>query len=521
MKMPSLRAFFTNKNIFLFGLFLVLVGMPLSKFLMSVGQFVLLGNWAIEGDWKRKWQVMKTSRVLWVIAAFYCMHLIGLLWTVDFDYALRDLRIKLPLLWLPLLFITSKPISKKEIQALLWLYVTAVFIATIVCTLVWLGYTKHKVVDIRDISIFNSHIRFALMIDVAICFLIYDFSKTGKAWLYVVKAVLAIWLVVFLAIMQSFTGFIILCVVMAYYAFLFLKKLRQTSLKVAAFGTIGVVVAIMAGLVIKEIREQQMPPKPVQRYNMTPNHVPYFNDSLNLETENGHLIWANVCEPELEKEWNKRSALPYRGIDKKGNPIPLTIIRYLTSKGLNKDSVGLSKQTAADIALMENGTSNYLYTNKSGLESRIYELVNEYESYKKGENPTGHSLQMRLEFWRVGFAIVKRTWPYGVGTGDVQRVYDNQYLLSDSKLKAEWRKRSHNQFLAICIAFGIPGLCIFLFYLFYPAIAVHYKHYLFSAFFLISVLSMFNEDTLETQAGATFFGFFYCFLGFSNKENTG
>jgi hypothetical protein len=516
--MPPIKTFITNKNIFLFGLFLVLVGMPLSKFLMSVGQFVLLGNWVIEGDWKRKWQVIRTSRVLWVIAAFYLLHLLGLLWTSDFDYALKDLRIKLPLLWFPLLFITSRPLEKKEIQGLLWFFTASVFIASIVCTLVWLGYTKHKVVDIRDISIFNSHIRFALMIDLAICFLLYNFFKTPKIWLYAIKVALVVWLVAFLGIMQSFTGIMILCAVMAYYAFLFLKNLRKPFLKVTAFGIIGLTVTFLVVLVIKEVKEQQVPAKPVKRLMMSQNKTWYFQDPENTETENGNLIWVNVCDPELQKEWEERSTIGYYDEDKKGNPMRLTIIRYLASKGLNKDSAALSKQTAADIALMENGTPNYLYTNKSGLENRIYELIYEYESYKKGNNPTGHSFQMRLEFWRVGLAIVKRTWLFGVGTGDVQRVYANQYKLSDSRLSEEWRKRSHNQFLAITIAFGCVGLIVFLFYLFFPVVVTRHKHYLFSGFFIIALLSMINEDTLETQAGVTFFGFFFNLLLFAESH---
>jgi hypothetical protein len=497
-----------------------MVGMPLSKFLMSVGQFVLLGNWIWEGDWKRKWQVLKRSRVLWVISGFYLLHLIGLLWTTDFDYAFNDLRIKLPLLWFPLLFITSKPLEKKEIQVLLWFFVAAIFIASMVCTMVWLGYTNHRVVDIRDISIFNSHIRFALMIDLAICFLLYNFFKSGKLYLYAVKIALVIWLVTFLAIMQSFTGIIILCIVMAYYAFLFLKNLQKPPLRISAFTIVGLFVTSLIVIVVKEIKEQQMPVKPVARLYRTVNGMDYYNDLLNTETENGNLIWANVCEPELEKEWDKRSQLKYRGADKKGNPIRLTILRYLASKGLNKDSMAISKQTAADIALIENGTPNFLYTNKSGMENRVYELIYEYESYKKGNNPTGHSFQMRLEFWRVGFDIVKRRWLYGVGTGDVQRVYDNQYHLSGSKLRSEWRKRSHNQFLAITIAFGVTGLIVFLLYLFYPAIAIRTKHYLFSGFFIICILSMINEDTLETQAGVTFFGLFYNLFLFAAQKDT-
>lgn len=485
---------------------------------MSLGQFVLLGNWIIEGDFKRKWQVMKTSKVLWVMCSFYILHLIGLFWTSDFDYALNDLRIKLPLFWFPLLFITSKPIEEKETHGLLWLFTASVFIASITCTFVWLGLTWHKVVDIRDISIFNSHIRFALMIDLTICFLLYDFFKTGKWVLYLIKLVLIVWLVVFLGIMQSFTGIVILGAVFTYYSFLFLKRLQRPVLKAGAFVVIGLFAAFVTLLVIKEIKEQQVPVKPIVRLNKTINGNNYYNDLTSLEAENGNLIWANICVEELESEWNKRSVTKFKDNDKKGNPIGTTLIRYMSSKGLNKDASGIYKLTDQDIKMVESGTTNYLYTNKTGIETRIHEFLYEYDAYKKGKNPTGHSFLMRLEFWRVGLEIIERKWIYGVGTGDLQKAYNNQYQISGTKLANEWRLRSHNQFMAITIAFGITGLVCFLVYLFYPLVSIKNKHHLFAPFFIISLLSMLNEDTLETQAGVTFFGFFYCFLFSGGKE---
>lgn len=518
--MPSFKSYFTHKNAFLFGLFLVIVGMPLSKFLMSVGQFVLLGNWILEGDFKRKWQVMKTSKVLWVISVFYLLHLIGLLWTSDFAYAANDLKIKLPLLWFPLLFITSKQTATlKEIQGLLWFFTASVFIASIVCTLVWLGYTKHKVIDIRDISIFNSHIRFALMIDLVICFLFYDFFKTGNLLLYLLKIGLITWFVVFLGIMQSFTGIVVLSIVLTFYGILFLKKLRKPYLKISAFILMGLATSFIIYLVVKEIKEQQVPIKPLIRLIQTKSGNYYYNDLSTNEVENGNLIWANVCPQELESTWNRRSLIKFLENDKKGNPISSTLIRYMSSKGLYKDAEGVYALTDKDVQLIENGTANYLYTNKSGIENRIHEFIYEYESYKRGKNPTGHSFLMRLEFWRIGWHIIKRKPIYGVGTGDVQRAYNNQYNISSTKLSKDWQKRSHNQFMAITIAFGVIGLIVFLFYLFLPVFVIKNKHHLFSAFFVISLFSMFNEDTLETQAGVTFFGLFYSLLLFSQNNN--
>lgn len=518
--MPTIKTIFTNRNLFIFGLVLVVVGMTMSRFLTSLGQIILLANWIIEGGWKQKWQIIKTSRVLWVMSSFFLLHLAGLLWTSDFDYASNDIRVKLPLLSFPLLFITSDyKFSKKDMDKLLWVFTLAVFVASMVCTIIWLGWTKKKIVDIREISIFNSHIRFALMIDLVICFLFYGFFKSGKWFNYLAKLILIGWFVAFLTILQSFTGFAVLLIVLAYQAIVFIKNLKSGVYKLSAVVLMVGFAGLISWLVVKEIREQMVPVKQVVRLEKTPSGHIYYNDPASTENENGNLIYANICTQEIWTEWDKRSEIKFIEKDKKGNDIAQTLVRYMTSKGLTKDSSGISKLTLTDIMWIQKGKSNYLYTNRSGIESRIHDIINEYNAYKKGKNPTGHSFLMRLEFWRVGFDIVKQRWLLGVGTGDNRLAYNNQYILSASKLTPEWRLRSHNQFLAVTISFGVVGLIVFIFYLFYPVFMVTNKHYLFGSFFLIYLCSMINEDSLETQAGVSFFGFFYCFLMFTLNDS--
>ena len=46
--------------------------------------------------------------------ALFLLHLIGCLWTSDFDYAIKDLTIKLPLLILPIIIGTSKRFTVQE-----------------------------------------------------------------------------------------------------------------------------------------------------------------------------------------------------------------------------------------------------------------------------------------------------------------------------------------------------------------------------------------------------------------------
>jgi len=96
--------------------------------------------------------------------------------------------------------------------------------------------------------------------------------------------------------------------------------------------------------------------------------------------ENGTLILINVCDAELVREWPYRSHLPFDGKDKKGNNLRYTLLRYLASKKLTKDSVGISKLSTDDIKNIENGQTNYLFNSSSGLASKWREIVWEYEN---------------------------------------------------------------------------------------------------------------------------------------------
>jgi hypothetical protein len=325
-------------------------------------------------------------------------------------------------------------------------------------------------------------------------------------------------LIVFLTIMQSVTGILILVFLLIFYSFRFVVDKAKLSIKISLLMVL-ISLLIGGGFWIKNIIQQQYyvgKITPIKEKTLNGNL--YYHSSDSKETENGNLVWRNISFEELKPAWNKRGAINFDSSDAKGNPLSSTLIRYLTSKGLYKDAAGVSSLNDEDIKSIQNGVTNYRITNQSALKGRIHEFIYEYHSFKNNADPSGHTLLMRLEFWKTGWQIIKQNWIIGVGTGDVQDAYNNEYQISNSKLQKEWWKRSHNQFMAITIAIGILGLFVFLSYLIFPALLVNNKHNLFTVFMLISVLSMFNEDTLETQAGVTFFGFFYSFFLFPVKN---
>src|SRR5436190_4513428 len=92
----------TARHIYLFGLALVIAGMPLSKFMMSLGQFFLAASFLLDGKFKTRtqWLLINTSAL--ILCGVYVMHLFGLIFTSDYPGAWLDLRIKFPLFVLPI-----------------------------------------------------------------------------------------------------------------------------------------------------------------------------------------------------------------------------------------------------------------------------------------------------------------------------------------------------------------------------------------------------------------------------------
>lgn len=512
-----------HRYIFLFGLIGLAAGMMFGTVPTSIPQIILAANWLLEKDFSNKWQQLKSNKIFWVLSSLFFLHVFGMIYTENTQSGLDDLRNKLPLLILPIILFSTKPLSINEFKLLFGFFFLSVFVSSVCCYLVFAGYTKKLIIDVRQASIFMSHIRFSLFIAFAIIGLLYTTIKEKNLVIKTACFIASLWLLFFMYKLEMATG--LLCFVIVGGFLLIVFSLKWLPKKVS----LGLIILLLAtGFFVtnKAITSLKMFDKnPNSKANVlmqkSLNGNYYLQDTLFGLAENGNLIAININDKELEKEWNMRSSIRFSDVDKKGNSLRYTLLRYLASKGLTKDSVGIVSLSAEDITHIENGNTNYKYNINSGLSNKWRELVWEYTKYKRGENPSGHTLTMRLEFWKTATYIIHKHPVFGVGTGDIQDSFNKMYVETKSKLDASWRLRSHNQYLAIGVAFGFFGLAIFLFYLIYPTIVLRKKlHYLYWPFFLIALLSFLTEDTLETQSGVTFFIFFQTLFLWLASYNT-
>lgn len=506
-----------KRPLLIIGLTLLVIGLPLSLFLTSLAQFFLVGSFLLEGPLKGKLTRFLNDAPAVLLVGFWMVHSLGMAWTSDVEEGLKDLRIKLPLLLLPIVIVGSGPISRRQLRWIIGVFIAAVVVASCIHMGVLLS---GDVTDVRDIHIFKiSHIRFALFCCLAIV-LCQWLIATGKRTSVMIHFVQA-WIAAYLFITASATGLVIMGILAIPYALGLALYHRKPIAALAVVAT--VTAATMAvwkpvSIAWQQATERKVYPVPLHAYSAEGNY--YYSDTAKSGFENGYPVWVEICDQELSRDWQKRSRIPYDSLDRMGQPIRSTLIRFLASKGLKKDAMGLKTLDADEIRGIEDGMANVSLLNASAINRRIKELVWEIVDYRNGGDANGHSITQRVEYWRTAWYLIgKHRW-FGVGTGDMPDAFKTAYEETGSRLLPENRKRSHNQFLAITVALGVAGLCYFLLVLLVALMrnGARSGNLMYIGFWLIAVLSMLSEDTLETQPGATFFALFFVLLALPNDH---
>lgn len=177
-----------REGIFLFLLVLLLFSLIYSRYLLSVSMLGLMGTLFLEegptglrlglGSWRGALQGIRRQPALGACMVFFGIVLIGGLYSSDTGYWLERLRIKLPLLGLPLAFAAAPRLSRRQLSALLYFWVGLL-------VLTCLGVGVHYVLHFSEIQegikrgqavpVPTNHVRFSLMMALGV---------VAAGWLY-------------------------------------------------------------------------------------------------------------------------------------------------------------------------------------------------------------------------------------------------------------------------------------------------------------------------------------------------
>jgi O-antigen ligase/polysaccharide polymerase Wzy-like membrane protein len=502
----------------LFGLIFLVVSLPLSKFTLSVSQFVLVGNWIVEGKFKEKFLAIKHNVPLLIFELFFLFHVLGLFYTSNFTYAFLSLKLKLPLLLIPIIISSTSKLTRYEFKLVIRFFIAAVFASALIGTLGYYNILKLNVNSNRDISIFIPHISLAILVNLALFFSLFQIRKE-KILFLLGQLFIVVCLFIFVFILKSITGIITLFLMIYFLLFKYLVNIKKGKVPLLIIiVTIPIFTLIYSATIVEKYFNSDPPNIEKLEKRTVNNHSYYHNINSKLQ-ENGNYVYIYVCEKELRQEWNKRSNINYDSLDLAGNPIKHTLIRFLASKNQKKDSIGINNLAPEEIDLIEKGYSNYLYAEKFGVKSKIADVSWQISLYKESGDFKWNSVIQRFIAYKIGINAFKENWLFGYGTGDIEDAFIKIYQESFGEYKKHAFSIGVNQLLSFLVSFGVFGTFILLITIFYPPyILKKYHDYYFYIFIIIAIIAMFSEEMLKFQSGSTIFAFFYSLLLFGRKE---
>ena len=143
---------------------------------MSLSLIGLFLNWVIELDFKRKWKkIIDRNYLPLLLAGLFLVELFWLPFSEDLVIGLNVLRIKLPLLLLPIIVGSAAFFKNKEWRTIISAFFVGLLISTVWVYLVSIDMlpTKKTSGTIRDASIFMSHLRYSALLALSLILILF------------------------------------------------------------------------------------------------------------------------------------------------------------------------------------------------------------------------------------------------------------------------------------------------------------------------------------------------------------
>lgn len=465
--------------------------------------WVLLGVvWLLSGGWDRKWNRIRSSKLLHAYVGLFVLYVVGLLWSSDLSAGLTLVRQMLPVLIVPLVVLSSDPLEPRQQKWVRWVYVVTVLCVSCIGVVRFLTIEN---LPYRDIVPYISHIRFSLNVCVVICVLFAEFTKPVRLWAKMLLLVGVFFLLGMLLLLQSYTGVLAMAVTALVTAVVSARK-KVVGLAVLLW-------ALLLGVSVWNVVEYYTivyadgAAYPDETVNLRP-----YNENDDMFIESGGYVHRYVCREELEAQWALRSDIALDSVTSGGYSLYTTLIRYLNAMHVTKDSVGVSRLTDQDVAAVEQGIANPVYLRQGSIKKFYSVLLFEYETHRRYGQVSGFSMLQRLELWKAGWKLFASHPVCGVGPGDLASAHQSELLSMQSVLSGT-SMHIHNQYLTWMAAFGLAG-ALLLVVLFARGLkgVVSRNSLLAAAYLTIILVSFIGEDTLDTLAGRMFFVYFVCFI---------
>ena len=491
----------TKSIAFLIGIAFLFVGLTFSKAITSLVTVYFILFYIVQNEDKQSLAFLLKNISLRYFILLVGWMTLSLLWSKNKTNGIQLFGSNLNFFIWPILMVLFSDKINRYYRKILLLFT---FIVTLVSLI---HFTNFQFLDgyhdIREMALHVSHIRFSLMIVIALFISIYFLMNELKTSLRVLWFFVISWLLFYTYYSQVLSGVLaILGGLFGIISYIIFKNSHRGVKGIAI--TMVFLLSILFTWLVYDISSPEVfvLPKKLDTHTKLGNR--YENNIHSKIIENGHFLDLYYCEKEVDSSWKLRSDVSLEDLSPRGYRYKYVLKRYLTSKGLRKDSFGVKTLSSQDIINIESGIPSVVELEK-GFLTRYKQLKYELSG---NLDPNGHSILQRFEFWKASKMIIIENWFLGVGLGSSKDAFLKKYKKMNSKLLIENQWESHNQFLSIWISFGIVGLLLFILWLTSIFKNTLKNNWLQVTIFGVLIFSFFVEDTLSTLVGMTLFAFF-------------
>jgi O-antigen ligase len=234
-----------RKRLLFYSIISMMVSLFCSRVILSVCMMIFVAVSFFHTDFKKHIRYFFLSPLLWSMSLLFFLPLLSGLWSEDKKEWLDIIRIKLPLLFLPLAFAGPFQFSKKEWESLALIFIILVTAGTIWSMFYYImnlssvheGYLHSKTITT---VLENDHVRFSWMISTAVLL---------AAWLWITKRkqgsliskslpVIIIWLILFLHILAARTGLLSFYLLLLFTIFWLIYKRSKPAYTIISLAAI-------------------------------------------------------------------------------------------------------------------------------------------------------------------------------------------------------------------------------------------------------------------------------------------
>ncbi|NNE26883.1 MAG: hypothetical protein HKN09_08570 [Saprospiraceae bacterium] len=242
----------TQSHIFQFAFACLTIGLLYSRFMISLGMIFFLFGALWGGDLKSKWQSFISNKAFVAVTMVFFLYLITGLWSENTDYFLHQMRIKLPFFFLPFAFAATRGLSEKIMHRLMLFFIGMMFISSLWSVAMFLADFDHYIEIYKRGQIIPTpihHIRYSIMISIAVLMSLYMWIKPqvlGLKYLKPALAVIALLLIAYLHLLAVRSGLMTLYVILACTVFYYLRTSGKIKwlIPLVVAGLVGIILAI-------------------------------------------------------------------------------------------------------------------------------------------------------------------------------------------------------------------------------------------------------------------------------------